>query len=81
MGDVHRVVLDRLYSLYNIHMSQTVISVIVQLLALGLPALGVTVGSSQLTGAIQTIVLVASGLWIWYRRYKVGDIKVSGVRK
>lgn len=52
-----------------------------QLLTIGLPMLGVTVGSDQLTQTVQTIVLIVSGLWIWYRRVGVGDVKVSGIRK
>jgi hypothetical protein len=62
-------------------MSQTISMVIVQLLTIGLPYIGVTAGSAQLTTTVQTIILVASGIWIWYRRTKVGDVTVAGVRK
>lgn len=62
-------------------MSTTIIAVIVQLLSLGLPKLGITVGSEELTGTLQTIVLIGSGLWIWYRRTQKGDVSGLGVRK
>lgn len=62
-------------------MSQTIISVIVQLLTIGLPMIGVNAGSEQLTGTIQTIVLVATGIYIWYRRVRAGDVNAAGIRK
>lgn len=62
--------------------------VIVQLLTLGLPMLGVTVGTEQLTGAVQTIILVVTGLIIWYKRTGLqqapdgeGDVTASGLRR
>ena len=65
---------------FNI-VSQTVTAIILQLLTIGLPMIGVTIGSDQLTGTVQTIIIVVSGIWIWVRRYQAGDIKISGVRK
>ena len=62
-------------------MSQTITAVIVQLLTIVLPMIGVTVGSSQLTGAIQTIILVATGIWIWVRRVQAGGVTAAGFRK
>lgn len=62
-------------------MSQTIVMVIVQLLTIGLPMIGVTAGSDQLTNAIQTIVIVVSGIYIWVRRVQAGDVTVAGVRK
>ncbi len=62
-------------------MSTTIVSVIVSLLAVILPKVGVNVGSEQLTSTIQTILVVASGLWIWVERVKRGDVSVLGMRK
>jgi hypothetical protein len=69
-------------------MSGTITIVIVQLLTLGLPMLGVTVGTEQLTNAVQTIILVVTGLVIWYKRTRLqkapggyGDVGYSGMRK
>lgn len=62
-------------------MSTTIVAVIVNLLSVGLPYIGVTVGSDQLTGTIQTLVAIATGLWIWYQRVKRGDVTASGIRK
>ena len=62
-------------------MSTTIAAVIVQLLTIGLPLIGVTVGTQELTGAVQVIILVASGVWIWVQRVRVGDVSAFGVRK
>lgn len=62
-------------------MSTTVIAVIVQILAVGLPKLGINVGSEELTAALQTLVVIATGLWIWYQRVRRGDVNFAGVRK
>jgi len=61
-------------------MSTTIIAVVVQLLSIGLPSLGITVGSEELTSAIQTLAIVASGLWIWFKRVQVGDVNLAGLR-
>ncbi len=66
---------------YTYGMSQTVIMVLIQLLTLGLPYIGVTVGSDQLTGAVQTIVLVVTGIWIYVRRVSQPDVTLAGIRK
>jgi hypothetical protein len=55
--------------------------VIVQLLTIGLPYIGVTVGSDQLTGAVQTVILVATGIYIWVRRVQAGGVTAAGFRK
>lgn len=62
-------------------MSQTISAVIVQLLAIGLPKIGISVGSDSLTTTVSTILVVVSGLWIWWRRYRTGDVSPLGVRK
>lgn len=62
-------------------MSQTYVSAIVAILATLLPKLGVQVGSEELTSIISAVVVVVSGIWIIVRRYKKGDIKLSGRRK
>lgn len=62
-------------------MSQIYLSSIVSILAVVLPALGIEVGSEELTTTLQTLVLLASSLWIIVRRVQQGDIGLSGVRK
>lgn len=62
-------------------MSQIVLSSIVLILSQVLPMLGVAVGSEQLTNAIQTIIAIVAGLYIWYRRVSHGDVTAAGVRK
>ena len=62
-------------------MSTTIVAVIINLLSTVLPWLGVSVGSDSLTVTVQTIVAIATGAWIWYRRAQVGDVSGLGVRK
>jgi len=62
-------------------MSTTIIAVIINLLSVGLPYIGVTIGSGDLTTTVQTLVAVLTGIWIWFRRVQVGDISVAGIRK
>lgn len=61
--------------------SQTISAVIVQLAVVLLPMMGIKVGSDQLTVAIQTITVIATGLWIWMRRFQEGDVTLLGARK
>lgn len=62
-------------------MSQTITMVMVQLLTIGLPLIGVRLGSDALTSFVQTLIVVISGLWIWVRRYQQGDVNVLGARQ
>lgn len=62
-------------------MSQTVASVLIQLLTIVLPIMGVRVGSDELTSAVQTVVVVVAGIYIWVRRYQEGDINIAGLRR
>lgn len=62
-------------------MSTTIFSVIVMLLAQILPHFGVTVGSEAITTTLQTAITVAAGLWVWYKRYKTGDVTLFGAYK
>lgn len=62
-------------------MSTTIIAVIVNLLAAILPKIGVQVGTEALTSTIQTLVLIVSGLWVWYQRVQKGDVSPLGLRK
>lgn len=62
-------------------MSTTISAVIINLLATVLPLLGVTVGTESLTTTLQTLVAIATGVWIWYQRVQRGDVNVAGVRK
>ena len=59
--------------------STTIASVIAQLLVIVLPMLGIQVGSDALTGTIQTIVLIGTGLWIWKERFARGDVRLFAV--
>lgn len=59
-------------------MSQTISAVFIQLAIVILPMFGVRIGTDQLTSALQTIIVIASGLWIWIRRYQQGDVTVFG---
>lgn len=61
--------------------STTYIAVIVNLLSVILPKVGVEVGSDQLTSALQTLIAVASGIYLLIKRYREGGISVLGVRK
>lgn len=55
--------------------------VLVQLLAVVLPMIGVTLGNEQITSFVQTAVVIVAGVWIWVRRYQQGDITPMGHRK
>ena len=58
--------------------STTVMAVLAQLLIVILPMFGVVVGSEQITSMAQTVVVIVTGLWIWFQRYQKGDIKLFG---
>ena len=62
-------------------MSTTITSVLAQLLVVILPMFGVRVGTDELTAAIQTIVVIGTGLYIWVERVRKGDVKWFGGRK
>lgn len=62
-------------------MSTTILAVVINLLAVLLPKIGVHLPTEQLTDAAQTIVAVATGVWIWYRRVKRGDVNAAGFPK
>lgn len=62
-------------------MSTTITSVLVQMLVIFLPMFGVKVGSDDLTVAVQTVVVVVTGLYIWFERVRKGDVKWFGARK
>ncbi len=61
-------------------MSQTITSVVAILLVQILPMIGVQVDNASVTTAIQTIVTIVAGLWIWYRRVKAGGVTIAGAR-
>lgn len=62
-------------------MSQTIISLLIVILADVLPKLGVTLGTNDLTTTVQTIVILGAAFWAYVRRYGVGDINLIGVKK
>lgn len=61
--------------------SSTYIAVIVNILSALLPKVGVDIGSEQLTTTLQTLIAVATGLWVLVQRYKKGDITLFGSYK
>ena len=62
-------------------MSTKVISAIVSILVMVLPLVGVSVGTEQLTSTIQTVVVIVSGLWVWYRTVTKENLGVFGTQK
>lgn len=62
-------------------MSQIISAVVIQFLTIGLPLIGVTLGSDQLTAFAQTLLMIGTGIWIWIRRAKMGDVTAAGIRK
>ena len=61
-------------------MSTTIGSVLLQFAAILLPMLGIDVGTEQLTTTIQTLVIVLTGVWIWYERVKKGGVNWFGAK-
>ena len=61
--------------------STTISAVIINLLAVILPLMGITIGSDALTTTIQTIIALGTGIWIWIRRVKKGGVNFAGIRK
>ena len=61
-------------------MSTTIPAIIINLLAVILPLMGVTVGSDALTTTVQTVIAIGTGLWIWIARVKKGDINILGAK-
>ena len=53
---------------------------VVIILATILPQFGIKVSTEELTNLIQAIVVVAGGLFIMYKRYKMGGVTVVGTR-
>ena len=61
-------------------MSQQYIAGIVALVSFLLPKLVSTVGQDQISNLIAGIITVVSIGWAMYRRYKQGDITLTGSR-
>lgn len=62
-------------------MSSTYIATVVAILAQLLPFIGINVGSEALTTTAQTLIVIASGLWILKERFKKGDVTFFGAYK
>lgn len=62
-------------------MSTTIITVAVMLLSQILPLIGIHLGNDALQTTIQTVIEVAGGIWIWYRRVSKGDVNALGAVK
>lgn len=70
-------------------MSTTIIAVIINTLSMVLPYLGISVASTDLTNAVQVIIAIATGVWIWYQRATnlkavpagQSDVSAAGLRK
>ena len=61
--------------------STTYIAQIVTVLAVILPLFGIEASTEALTTTLQTVIVVASGVWTLVERYKKGDLKWFGSRK
>ena len=61
--------------------SQEYISALVIVLAQILPAMGVTLGTADLTSLIGAVVTLIAGVWIMIRRYSKKDINIAGFKK
>jgi uncharacterized membrane protein len=61
-------------------MSKIYIASIVVILATILPALGIKISTEELTELIQAFVVVAGGVFIMYKRYKMGGVTIAGTR-
>jgi hypothetical protein len=64
------------------------VAVIINLIAVGLPYIGVHASTPDITTTIQTIVAILTGAWIWYKRTQlqqapnnVGDVTFAGIKK
>jgi len=77
----NEVCLGRITNQFLNIMSTTVIASIISILAVVLPLLGIEVGSEQLTVTAQTILVVLSGLWVWFQRVQRSDVNLAGIRK
>ena len=62
-------------------MSTTIVAVFINLLTVILPLLGITIGTEQLTVTAQTLIAIATGIWIWRERVLRGDVNSFGARK
>jgi hypothetical protein len=62
-------------------MSQTYISALVILITTIASLFNVKIVSEDITKIIEAVLILGSGLWILYRRYKQGDITIVGTRK
>ncbi len=63
-------------------MSSTVVAVILNILVMVLPRIGVTLGTDQLTSAIQVVVAIIGGAWIWFTHVQSGNLTFfGGVKK
>lgn len=62
-------------------MSNTLIGVWVQVIVWIVKFTGIEVAPSAIQTTVETVLLLGSGLWIWYQRVKKGDVKWYGKRK
>jgi len=62
-------------------MSQVILATFVNLAVTLFPLIGIQVGGDDLTKTIQVITAIVTGVWIWIRRVKQGDVSVLGMRK
>jgi uncharacterized membrane protein len=61
--------------------SPTYLAAVVVVLAQILPLLGIEVSTEALTQTLSTVITIAAGLVIAYRRYVKGDVSAFGARK
>lgn len=61
-------------------MSTEIIAVIINIVATILPKMGIQIGSAELTTAVNVVLTLATGIYLWYKRYQRGGVNVAGVR-
>ncbi len=62
-------------------MSTTILAVFINLLVTALPFAGINLPEESVVDAVQTIVAIVTGLWIWYQRTQRGDVGTLGFPK
>lgn len=62
-------------------MSTKVIASIATLLVTFLPMFGIELGAEAITTTVQSVVVIGSAIWVWYRTVSKEDVSPLGMRK
>lgn len=62
-------------------MSKIILAAITSLALVVLPMIGVDFGPEKTTDLIQSLGLIVTSAFIWYRRAQVGDVNFAGVKQ